>query len=127
MSKQLLRSGTSFGANVHEGKNAQSRPDFVSKTNIALKEATGTACWISLPEKAEYINQEDSDSLANDCNRIIAVLIKGVKAAKSSQAISVLLVVGFISQAVCNLREVIIKFNVQKSKFKVKYKWKVIL
>lgn len=42
MSKQMLRSGTSIGANVHEGKNAQSRPDFCSKMNIALKEATET-------------------------------------------------------------------------------------
>ena len=55
MSKQLFRSGTSIGANVFEGKNAQSRPDFASKMSIALKEATESAYWIDLLHETKYI------------------------------------------------------------------------
>jgi len=54
MSKQLLRSGTSIGANIAESKNAQSRADFISKLNIALKEATETKYWIRLLYATEY-------------------------------------------------------------------------
>ena len=69
ISKQLLRSGTSIGANVHEAKNAQSRADFSSKMNIALKEAT-------------FISKEAYESLYADCSRVKAVLVKIVKATK---------------------------------------------
>lgn len=56
LSKQLLRSGTSIGANVFEGKNAQSRADFSSKMNIALKEATESEYWLDLLHETHYIN-----------------------------------------------------------------------
>ncbi len=84
LSKQLLRSGTSIGANVHEGKNAQSRPDFTTKMNIALKEATESGYWIDLLRDAGFVTESEYDSLSNDCNRIIAVLTKIVKATKGS-------------------------------------------
>ena len=58
ISKQLLRSGTSIGANVHEAKNAQSRPDFNSKMNISLKEATETGYWLDLLADAERKGRE---------------------------------------------------------------------
>ena len=58
MSKQVFRSGTSIGANVFEGKNAQSRPDFSSKMNIALKEATETGYWLDLLHETKFINDE---------------------------------------------------------------------
>ena len=63
MSKQLFRSGTSIGANVFEGKNAQSRPDFASKMSIALKEATESAYWIDLLHETKYITDSESKSM----------------------------------------------------------------
>lgn len=84
MSKQMLRSGTSIGANVHEGKNAQSRPDFCSKMNIALKEATETDYWIDLLHESDYIDNIQYSLLTEDCKKIIAVLTKIVKSVRSS-------------------------------------------
>ncbi len=80
LSKQLLRSGTSIGANVFEGKNAQSRADFSSKMNIALKEATESEYWLDLLHETHYINDTEFESISNDSNKIIAVLTKIVKA-----------------------------------------------
>ena len=82
MSKQVLRSGTSIGANAFEGKNAQSRADFISKMNIALKEATETGYWLDLLHETDFLNDETFDSINNDCNRIKAVLTKIVKSTK---------------------------------------------
>ena len=82
MSKQVFRSGTSIGANVFEGKNAQSRPDFSSKMNIALKEATETGYWLDLLHETKFINDEMFVSIEDDCNKIIAILTKIVKATK---------------------------------------------
>ena len=79
LSKQLLRSGTSIGANVHEGKNGQSRTDFCSKMNIALKEATESNYWIDLLREAEYISESEYKSLSDDCHKIQAVLTKIVR------------------------------------------------
>ena len=84
MSKQVFRSGTSIGANVFEGKNAQSRPDFTSKMNFALKEATETGYWLDLLHEAGCLDENMFASLDNDCNKIIAILTKIVKATKSS-------------------------------------------
>ena len=82
MSKQVFRSGTSIGANVFEGKNAQSRPDFSSKMNIALKEATETGYWLYLLHETKFINDEMFESIVDDCNKNIAILTKIVKATK---------------------------------------------
>ena len=82
MSKQLFRSGTSIGANVFEGKNAQSRPDFTTKMNIALKEATESCYWIDLLHDTHYISDAEYSSIFDDCSKIIAVLTKIVKATK---------------------------------------------
>ena len=82
MSKQMYRSGTSIGANVFEGKNAQTRPDFTTKMNIALKEATETAYWLDLLHETDYINDVEYESISNDCNKIIAILTKIVKTTK---------------------------------------------
>ena len=83
MSKQLLRSGTSIGANVFEGKQAQSRADFASKMNIALKEASESGYWIDLLHDTQYLSESEYQSLFAGCKRIIAVLTKIVKATKS--------------------------------------------
>ena len=82
MSKQIFKSGTSIGANVFEGRNAQSRADFSSKMNIALKEATEALYWLDLLHTTQYINDAQFESLNNDGNRILATLIKIVKATK---------------------------------------------
>lgn len=82
MSKQLFRSETSIGANSFEGKNAQSRADFNSKMNIALKEATESGFWIDLLHKTEYLDETQYKSLYNDWNKIMGVLTKIVKATK---------------------------------------------
>ena len=83
ISKQIYRSGTSIGANVFEGKQAQSRADFASKMNIALKEASESGYWIDLLHDTQYLSESEYQSLFADCKRIIAVLTKIVKATKS--------------------------------------------
>ena len=82
LSKQILRSGTSIGANVAESQQAQSRPDFISKLNIALKEATETDYWLRLLHETEYINKTQFDSLIADCDEIESLLVSIVKTAK---------------------------------------------
>ena len=59
MSKQILRSGTSIGANIHEAKYAVSKPDFINKMHVALKEAAETEYWIILLSQTGYIRDED--------------------------------------------------------------------
>ena len=82
MSKQLLRCGTSIGANVREGQYAQSKKDFISKMNIALKEATESGYWIDLLYDTDYLDEQQYESISGDCFKIIAVLTKIVKATK---------------------------------------------
>ena len=74
LSKQLLRSGTSIGANVREAKYAQSRADFLAKMYIAFKEAAESAYWIELLEKTEYLTHTQSKSMLDDCNELIKIL-----------------------------------------------------
>ncbi|MBQ0062850.1 MAG: four helix bundle protein [Prevotella sp.] len=79
ISKQILRSGTSIGANVHEAQYAQSRADFKSKMNIALKEANETGYWLELLLRSEYICESQYESIHSDFVRIIATLMNIVK------------------------------------------------
>ena len=82
ISKQLLRSGTSIGANVAEAKHAQSRPDFASKMNIALKEAAETDYWLRLLREANYLTEIQFVSIIRDCDeleRMLAATVKTVK------------------------------------------------
>ncbi len=74
LSKQLLRSGTSIGANVSEAERAQSKADFVSKMSIALKEANETNYWIKLLYKTDYLNKSQYDSINTDINELISIL-----------------------------------------------------
>ena len=83
MSKQLLRCGTSIGANTRESKNAQSRIDFLNKLNIALKEADETAYWLDLLHASEYLNDKQYKSLDSDCNEIIRMLTAIIKTLKN--------------------------------------------
>lgn len=71
LSNQLLRSGTSIGANVAEAERGQSRPDFNSKMNNALKEANESFYWLRLLYRTEYLSEKEFSSLENDVNEII--------------------------------------------------------
>lgn len=82
ISKQLFRSGTSIGANVFEGKNAQSRADFANKMNVALKEATESAYWLDLLHETQNLTDKEYNSITDECSKIIGVLTKIVKATK---------------------------------------------
>lgn len=75
LSKQILRSGTSIGANIMESQHSQSAADFLSKMNIALKEAEETKYWLLLFFYNGYLSEKQSNSLLNDCDRIIRILL----------------------------------------------------
>lgn len=82
LSKQILRSGTSVGANVRESKNAQSKADFISKMNIALKEADETAYWLELLVESEIIKKEQIADLYAENTEVIKILTSIVKSSK---------------------------------------------
>ena len=83
LSKQLLRCGTSIGANVSEAQQAQSRPDFVNKLNIALKEASETEYWLRLLCETEYLTKEQFESIFADCDEVKSLLVAIVKSSKN--------------------------------------------
>ena len=84
MSKQILRCGTSIGANVRETINAQSRADFISKMSIALKEADETTYWLELLYETDFITDEQFSSMTSDCSEIIKILTSIIKTSKRS-------------------------------------------
>ena len=84
LSKQLLRSGTSIGANVREGKNAQSKADFINKMNIALKEADETQYWLEVMKLSNIINENEYISLNNDVSELIAMLTSIIVSTKKN-------------------------------------------
>lgn len=75
ISKQLLRSGTSIGANVKEAVRGQSKPDFLAKMNIALKEASETEYWLELLHETDYITDSDFKSIYADCQELLKILM----------------------------------------------------
>lgn len=83
MSKQILRSGTSIGANLRESRNAQSTSDFIHKLNIALKEADETQYWLELLKMSDIITEEYYDTLNQHLSELIAMLISSIKTLKS--------------------------------------------
>lgn len=85
ISKQLLRSGTSIGANVAEAQSAQSRADFGSKMSIASKEAFESAYWLKLLSATDYITENQFDELSNDINEIKTMLVSIVKTTLDNQ------------------------------------------
>ena len=78
LSKQLLRSGTSIGANISEAQHAQSRADFLSKMNISLKETTETRYWLRLLEATEYLTKTEFSSIDRDCAELEKILVASV-------------------------------------------------
>ena len=85
LSRQILKSGTSIGANVRESRNAQSKADFINKLNIALKESDETDYWLELLFLTDYLNQESYDSLVSDNKYITAVLTNIIKSCKNAE------------------------------------------
>ena len=82
LSKQVMRSGTSIGANVAEAQQAQSRPDFISKLNVSLKEAYETNYWLRLLHETQYLSQEAFESIIADCSEVEKLLISIIKTTK---------------------------------------------
>lgn len=74
LSKQLMRSGTSVGANVRESQNAESKADFIHKLAISQKEADETLYWLELLKETDYITIEEFDSLESDANELLKII-----------------------------------------------------
>jgi four helix bundle protein len=84
LSKQILRSGTSIGANVRESIHAQSSADFINKLSIALKEADETEYWLELLNASDIIDDVEFKSMSDDVKQIIGTLVKIIKSKKAS-------------------------------------------
>jgi len=82
MSKQLLRSGTSIGANVREAHNGQSDKDFLAKIYIAYKETSETEYWLTLLHRTNYLNEKQAKDIINDCEEIGKILTSIIKTMK---------------------------------------------
>ncbi len=85
LSRQILRSGTSIGANISEARGAQSQSDFISKFSIAYKEAFETDYWIDLLEETGYIQAKLGKSLKADLNELISILTTSLKTSKANR------------------------------------------
>lgn len=84
MSKQVLKSGTSIGANCREARRAQSKADFASKLSIALKEADETAFWLELLHESDYIPDAQYYDIASDADELIKILVASIKTSSNS-------------------------------------------
>lgn len=84
LSKQLLRSGTSIGAMVREAEHAQSKPDFIHKMSIALKEANETVYWLELMKDSNYLGSKEALEIISDAEEILRLLISIVKTSRGN-------------------------------------------
>ena len=84
ISKQIVRSGTSIGANINEANYGESKADFISKMHIALKETAETEYWLKLLLISDFITEDMGRSLLNDCLEIKRILIASINTAKDS-------------------------------------------
>ena len=83
--KQVLRSGTSVSANVHESEFAQSPSDFAFKLHIALKEANETMNWLNLLHDTDILSDKEFESMSTDCSELIALLVSSIKTVKKNK------------------------------------------
>ena len=83
LSKQLMRSGTSIGANIREAEFAQSSKDFIHKMSIALKEANETDYWLSILKDSNYISIQSFETLCNKNQELIRMLVSTIKTMKN--------------------------------------------
>ena len=84
ISNQIGRSGTSRGANIHEAQYAQGKKDFVSKLEIALKEASETGYWLELLYRTRYIDEQTFKTLSSKCTSLRAMLVASCRTAKEN-------------------------------------------
>ena len=84
ISNQIGRSGTSIGANIHEAQYAQGKKDFISKLEIALKEASETGYWLELLHRTSYIDEQNYKKLSSQCASLRVMLIASCKTAKEN-------------------------------------------
>ena len=84
ISNQIGRSGTSIGANIHEAQYAQGKKDFISKLEIALKEASETGYWLELLHKTNYMDEQSYKALSSKCTSLRVLLIASCKTAKEN-------------------------------------------
>ena len=84
ISNQIGRSGTSIGANIHEAQYAQDKKDFISKLEIALKEASETGYWLELLYKTKQIDQQTFDALSSKCTALRVMLIASCRTVKNN-------------------------------------------
>ena len=84
LSKQLIRSGTSIGANIVEAQQAQSRADFISKLSIALKEASETNYWLRLLNATDYLSESEFSSIIADCKELERILTSILKTTRNT-------------------------------------------
>ena len=84
ISNQIGRSGTSIGANIHEAQYAQGKKDFISKLEIALKEASETGYWLELLYRTNYIDEQTFKALSSKCTSLRVMLIASCKTAKDN-------------------------------------------
>ena len=85
LSRQLLKSGTSIGANVEESQGAISKAEFIAKIQISYKEAKETRYWLRLIKDAEVFQNEHSEQLLKDCNELIVILSSILKSSKEGE------------------------------------------
>lgn len=83
MTNQLLRSGTSIGANIHESKYAHGTADFIAKMQIALKECYESEYWLEILNRTNYVSADEYKKLQNDCGAIRRMLISSINAVKN--------------------------------------------
>ena len=88
MSKQILKSGTSIGANVREGQNAESTKDFIHKYSIAQKECDEILYWLELLYKTDYISEESSNSMSQDATDLLKILKSSILTSKNKLTIN---------------------------------------
>ena len=86
LARQLLRSGTSIGANLEEGAGAQSEADYLTKVSIAGKEARETLYWLKLLAATEIVPQERLAAMTNECNKLVAILTAIAKKLKERRS-----------------------------------------
>lgn len=82
--EQLLRSGTSIGANISEAQSAHSKKDFINKLDISLKESRETDFWLKVFHKADIINFNEFNSIFKDCDELERLLVSSIKTSKSN-------------------------------------------
>jgi len=84
LSKQILRSGTSIGANLAEAKFARSNDDLIYKSQVSLKEASETKYWLELLHETKYITTKQFIGLQEECDEIVSMLVSGIKTLKEN-------------------------------------------